>query len=1179
MKKTAILVMLLFANLALFSQFQSIKFDEITYKEGLNSLFMYGGVALYQDRKGFIWIGGSNGLQRYDGYEMVDYSSQFKTNWYVKFMEDSRGLLWISSRDGIHLFNPESEKMIYYCPDSAYRRINKILEDKNGTIWCASFGLGLLQMEPVMKDESQLKDIIFKKGLETAFKISSHRINQIKVSPEPNQLYDLFEDSQDRLWIGSHKGLYVFNKNTHEFVHVDNDTEQKSMSTDEAVYNIAAENPDILWINTRKGFTRISNINKAFSDKVLIKPYFDLKEYEYMYDATGEYTSVFIIDHLKNLWYGTPSDDGLLRMNISANNNAKLESAYPNVGEKGKAEFVNIISIMKDRTGLIWLGHSYPVIRKFRPEINPFTSMEGILQKYPDLKYDFNEIYEDEDKNLWICTWGSGIFKISETGKVTNYTLSDPVHPDQNVNYATCLLEIEKGLFWVCANFILQLDTKTGKFQRILAQYPYSEYFILKLIRQEDLIMMEMWSTERNYWWIYNLKTKESTNADDQLEKTTGLKSSNVRTELLSRNGVIWLVTDSFRVARSTINKETDELIFTLLPDSVTRILKEFKDIQIIDETREGHLWLYDKIKNVLIELDITSGRIRKWTAQNGLYAFAKDEKRSIIEDNKGNYWLAGDYNLSLLDPVTGLIRNFDKQDGLPAVKHSRFCVLKDGQGLLYFGGINGFYKVDPDKLYRNKVIPPIVITSFSLFNRPVKADSSRKAILTKNISFTQAIRLKYNQNDLSFTFASLDYNDPSKNRYAYRLEGHQKEWIETGADNRIASYTNLKPGNYVFRVKGSNNDGVWNEEGTFIKIIIHPPFWKTTLAYIAYAVLFLLLLWGYIYLRTRKLRKEKIILENQVNERTAELKTANTKLEEHEQELQAANARLEKHQEELKEVNTLLEEQQEELMQQKEELQSTLENLQKTQEQLIESEKMAAIGGLVAGVAHEMNTPVGIGITAISNLQDDIQRMAGLYEKNEISRKDFKEFLQSSDNVSKLIQKNLERTASIVQSFKQVSTDQVTEQQRVFALKEYLNDILVSLQPKFRGKKIDFKIECDDELKLNSYPGVYAQIFTNLLINSLQHGFADKDTGTIGIKADKNKEFLRILYKDDGTGISKKDLPHIFEPFYTSDQHRGTGLGLNIIYNLVKQKLHGTITCISEPGEGVLFKIEVPVK
>jgi signal transduction histidine kinase len=279
-----------------------------------------------------------------------------------------------------------------------------------------------------------------------------------------------------------------------------------------------------------------------------------------------------------------------------------------------------------------------------------------------------------------------------------------------------------------------------------------------------------------------------------------------------------------------------------------------------------------------------------------------------------------------------------------------------------------------------------------------------------------------------------------------------------------------------------------------------------------------------------------------------------------------------------LENQSAALKEHQEELSQQKEELQSTLENLQKTQEQLIESEKMAAIGSLVSGIAHEINTPVGIGITAISSLQDDIQRMTGLYEKDKISRDDFKKFILSSQDVANLIHKNLERAASLIQSFKQVSTDQVTEHHRIFAFKEYLNDILLSLRPKFTEKNITFKIECDNALEVNSFPGVYAQIFTNLLLNSLQHGFRNRDTGTIGIKADLSKDLLKIRYTDDGAGISKKDLPHIFEPFYTSDQHRGTGLGLNILYNLVKQKLHGTITCESEHGKGVLFKIEVPV-
>ncbi len=318
--------------------------------------------------------------------------------------------------------------------------------------------------------------------------------------------------------------------------------------------------------------------------------------------------------------------------------------------------------------------------------------------------------------------------------------------------------------------------------------------------------------------------------------------------------------------------------------------------------------------------------------------------------------------------------------------------------------------------------------------------------------------------------------------------------------------------------------------------IMIPPPFWRTQLAYLVYTVLFLIILGGYIYWWTRQLRKEKIVLKKQVNERT------------------------------------------DELLEQKKTLQSTLENLKKTQEQLIESEKMAALGGLVAGIAHEINTPVGIGVTAASSLQEEIHKMAALYKNNEISHKDFREFLESADSAAHLIHKNLERTALLIQSFKLVSVDQISEQQRTFNFKSYLDDIIRSLSPKFKQQEITFSINCDERLDLNSFPGAYAQIFTNLLLNSLAHGFKEKQKGTIAIHASLMDNKLTIEYHDDGAGISRKDLPHIFEPFYTSDQQRGTGLGLHIVYNLVRQKLHGNISCTSAPGEGVLFKIDVPV-
>ena len=287
---------------------------------------------------------------------------------------------------------------------------------------------------------------------------------------------------------------------------------------------------------------------------------------------------------------------------------------------------------------------------------------------------------------------------------------------------------------------------------------------------------------------------------------------------------------------------------------------------------------------------------------------------------------------------------------------------------------------------------------------------------------------------------------------------------------------------------------------------------------------------------------------------------------------VQRRTAEVVKQKKEIEEKNAVLEDQ-------KEELQRTLENLKLTQSQLIQSEKMASLGGLVAGVAHEINTPVGIGITAISSLIEDTKKMAELYKKDQISRGNFKEFLQATNNSGKLIQKNLERTASLVQSFKQVSVDRSTEQKREFFLKSYLEDIIRSLYPKFKQRDIDINIDCDEKLQQN-YPGTFAQIFTNLVLNSITHGFKkEKKKGVIDILVKQEDKQIQIEYKDNGVGIPGEILPKIFDPFFTTDPSKGTGLGLNIVYNLVTQKLKGSIKCESEEKKGVVFRIVVPVE
>lgn len=267
------------------------------------------------------------------------------------------------------------------------------------------------------------------------------------------------------------------------------------------------------------------------------------------------------------------------------------------------------------------------------------------------------------------------------------------------------------------------------------------------------------------------------------------------------------------------------------------------------------------------------------------------------------------------------------------------------------------------------------------------------------------------------------------------------------------------------------------------------------------------------------------------------------------------------------------------ELQESNDELETMIENLRKTQNKLIESEKLAGLGNLVAGVAHEINTPVGLGLTGSSHLSFITENIADKYATEQLSEEDFKSYLDSAKELTTIVNSNLERTADIVKSFKQVAVDQTSELERVFNVKEYIRGILVSIDSMVKKRDIEFDIECDDDLVVTSFPGFFAQILTNLIANSVLHAYEENDKGKISISAKLNKNGLNFIYKDDGKGIPKDNLLKVYDPFFTTNREAGgTGLGLNIVYNLVTINLKGTIECSSTEGVGTTFKISIPV-
>jgi PAS domain S-box-containing protein len=252
---------------------------------------------------------------------------------------------------------------------------------------------------------------------------------------------------------------------------------------------------------------------------------------------------------------------------------------------------------------------------------------------------------------------------------------------------------------------------------------------------------------------------------------------------------------------------------------------------------------------------------------------------------------------------------------------------------------------------------------------------------------------------------------------------------------------------------------------------------------------------------------------------------------------------------------------------------------LERAISKLAQSEKLSALGDLVAGVAHEINTPIGIGVTSATHLQERGNYYRQLYEKGKLTQGDFESFMKVTEDSCNILVANLNRSANLVRSFKQVAVDQVSESRREFNVRQYIEEIIQSLHPKLKKTNHRIEIECQNNIYINSFPGAFAQIITNFIINSLIHGFEHTDAGQITIAVEKNEGYLIFKYSDNGVGMNDDAVKKVFDPFYSTRRGRGgTGLGMHVVYNLVTNTFNGSIECESAPNEGVQFLMRLHV-
>jgi signal transduction histidine kinase/ligand-binding sensor domain-containing protein/DNA-binding response OmpR family regulator len=874
-----------------------VEFEHLSVEHGLSQSSV---LCILQDSKGFIWFGTEDGLNRYDGYDFNIYKpdpenpNSISNNYIVSIYEDKAGELWIGlNGGGLNKFDRETEQFTHYRnkPGDPYSLssddVYSICQDRSGNLWIGTNN-GLNRLIPGKREGEPVKFVSYFNDPNNPHSLS-HNFARV-----------IYKDSAGVLWIGTEGGglnkmVPGENKNSPpRFIRCPYETDNTSPDTKgvNEIQSITGDYLGMLWLGTNNGLLRFDPGNSTFI--------------HYQADPSNPKS-------LTHNSVGTVYKDrsGLLWIGTHGGGVDKLIPPLPDAGKDAPPTFVHyrydpripgsltgngVEAIYEDRTGVLWISIYNGGLNKLI-----LNQVEGLnREKKHFIHYrvnphglshnSINAIFEDSQGVLWIGTDDGGLNRVVPPGNANTpltftHIKHDPTDPHSlSSNCVTAIVEDHLGDIWV-GTFLGGLNRYVPGDLNDKDSKPTFIHFRHDLNDPSSLSHDFVYTIFRDSFdglWIgtsggslnrFQRETGTFTRFPASADDPNTLNNVGITVIYEDRSRVLWIGTV---VGLHRYNREKESFVCYLHnPDDPGSLSRHF--IRSIFEDSSGVLWIGTDSgglnKLVPAEDPESPPKFIHYTMKDGL---PNNVIFNILEDNQGNLWLSTNKGLSRFSPKTGEFKNYNKSDGLQSDEFNAKAAFKTRSGELIFGGINGFNVFDPDHLWYNHHIPAIVITDFQVFNEsvPIGKWKNRRAILEKTISETREIKLSHIYNVFTFRFAALHYVHPEKNQYAYMMEGLETDWNYVGS-RRFATYTTLPPGDYFFKVKASNSDGVWNEKGDVIKVKIIPPFWRTAWFLLLCVLVVILSIVGFYRLRVNQLKKRKAELEGLVTHRTNQLKEA----------------------------------------------------------------------------------------------------------------------------------------------------------------------------------------------------------------------------------------------------------------------------------------------------------------